>query len=219
VVRLPAPADVVGALQAQTEALAQLPVTVLALNRTVRDLVAIVSQARETFDTLNRIANRADGLLDELEEPISDLLPGLRRAAEVLDDPVIGEIPSAVRSVTEDVVPMVKGLREAQERITGIATATERLTGFPGSAFLRGRRPSKPDPDLADAVDPDPDAASPDAAKSDAKSDDAKPDAADSDDALPADEVPDGDDGDDDDDGGSESAEDGKAEKAGEGDR
>jgi ABC-type transporter Mla subunit MlaD len=217
VVRLPAPADVVGALQAQTEALAQLPVTVLALNRTVRDLVAIVSQARETFDTLNRIANRADGLLDELEEPISDLLPGLRRAAEVLDDPVIGEIPSAVRSVTEDVVPMVKGLREAQERITGIATATERLTGFPGSAFLRGRRPSKPDPDLADAVDPDPDAASPDAAKSDdADSDDAKSDAADSDDALPADEVPDGDDGDD---GGSESAEDGKAEKAGEGDR
>jgi ABC-type transporter Mla subunit MlaD len=161
VVRLPAPADVVGALQAQTEALAQLPVTVLALNRTVRDLVAIVAQARETFDTLNRIANRADALLDELEEPVAELLPGLRKAAEVLSDPVIGQIPETVRTVTEDVVPVVRGLREAQERITGIATATERLTGFPGSAFLRGRRPTRPDPDLDDVTDLDADDAAP----------------------------------------------------------
>lgn len=142
---MPGPTDLLAALQAQTEALAQLPGTVLALNRAVRDLAAAVGQARETFQSLNRLALRADRLLDDLEEPVAELIPGLRRAAVVLNDPVVDEIPETLRRMQTDVLPVVRGLRETQDRIAGIAAATDRLTGFPGaSGLFFGRRPPRP---------------------------------------------------------------------------
>ena len=144
---MPGATDLLAALQAQTEALAQLPGTVVALNRAVRDLVAAVGQARETFTTLNQVAQRADRLLAELEEPLTDLVPGLRRAAVVLNDPVVEEIPETLRRMQSDVLPVVRGLRETQDRLAGFAAATDRLTGFPGaSGFLFGRRPPRPAP-------------------------------------------------------------------------
>ncbi len=144
---MPGPTDLLAALQAQTEALSQLPGTVVALNKAVRDLVAAVGQARETFTTLNRLAQRADRVLDELEEPLADLVPGLRRVAVVLNDPVVEEIPETLRRMQTDVLPVVRGLRETQDRLAGLAAATDRLTGFPGaSGFLFGRRPPRPAP-------------------------------------------------------------------------
>lgn len=142
---MPGATDLLAALQAQTEALAQLPGTVLALNKAVRDLVSAVGQARETFATLNQLARRADGLLDDLEEPVRELIPGLRRAAVVLNDPAVDEIPETLRRVQSDVLPVVRGLRETQDRISGLAAATDRLTGFPGaSGLFFGRRPPRP---------------------------------------------------------------------------
>jgi ABC-type transporter Mla subunit MlaD len=141
---MPGPADFFAVLQAQTEALAQLPGTIAALNRTVRDFSATVGQAREAFTTLSRVATKAEQLLDELDGPVRELVPGLRRVAVVLDDPAVDDVPDTLRRLRDDMLPVVRGFRETQDRFAGIAAATDRLAGFPGASGFFGRRPVRP---------------------------------------------------------------------------
>jgi ABC-type transporter Mla subunit MlaD len=141
-------------LQAQTEALAALPGTVTALGNAVRGLADTVTSARDTIVTVNRLATRLDGLVDELEEPLRALAPGLTRLAAVLDDPVLEEVPATVRQIQADILPVLRTLAETHERVAVIAGSTERimtfvdetsrtLAGLPAAALL-GRRRTAP---------------------------------------------------------------------------
>lgn len=149
--RIPSVADVVGLLQQQTEALVALPSTLLNLTTSVRQLSETVSQARDTAAAVQRLAVRMDALVEELEEPVRALAPGLRRLAVALDDPVIETIPDTLRTVTDEVLPIVQGLRETQQKVAVIANSTDRIMGFvddtstrltslPGAALLGRRR-------------------------------------------------------------------------------
>lgn len=140
-----------GLLQAQTEALAALPQTVTALTGAVRSLADVAHQARETAVVVNRLATRLDGLVEELEEPLRALAPGLSRLAVVLDDPVVEELPDTLRKVQADVLPVLRTLADTHERVAFIAGSTERimtfvddtsrsLSGLPGAALLGRRR-------------------------------------------------------------------------------
>ena len=143
--------SVVAVLQAQTEALAQLPSTVTALSNAVKGLA-------ETVQTMNRMVTRIDGIVTELEEPLKALAPGMTRMAAILDSPGVDEIPATLKQVQADILPVLRTLADTHERVAFIAGSTERimtfvdetsrtLAGLPGAALL-GRRKSvaKPAP-------------------------------------------------------------------------
>lgn len=151
--RIPGIDGLFGLLQAQTEALAQLPGTVVQLTSAVRGLGEVVTQARDTIAAVNRLATRLDGLVEELEEPLLALAPGLSRLAKVLDDPVVESLPETLGKVTSDVLPVLRTLADTHERVAFIAGQTERIMTFvdetsrtiahlPGAALLGRRRPA-----------------------------------------------------------------------------
>ena len=121
--RIPGLTELLGLLQTQTEALAQLPRTLSDLNGTVRELTQATTMARETIDSAQRIAERLEDLVEELEEPVRALRPGIERVGRVLDDPAVDTVPETLRRINEDLMPLIHGLRQAQTRmgsVTGI---------------------------------------------------------------------------------------------------
>ena len=135
--------SVVSVLQAQTEALAQLPGTVTALSQAVKGLA-------ETVQRMNHMMIRVDSIVTELEEPLKALAPGMTRLAAVLDDPMVEEIPETLKQVQADILPVLRTLADTHERVAFIAGSTERImtfvdetsrtiAGLPGAALL-GRR-------------------------------------------------------------------------------
>jgi ABC-type transporter Mla subunit MlaD len=144
---IPSPARVVRLARQQAEAVAALPGALLSLTRAVRSLDGTIREARDAVTRLQRLGERLEGILDEVEEPVKDLAPGLRRVGKVLDDPVVSEIPETVRRIREDVLPLVATLR-------GGADVLDR---FSGRALLGAgrRRPEVPPatPPVLDATE------------------------------------------------------------------
>ena len=118
--RIPGLSELLSLLQAQTEALAQLPRTLSDLNGTVRELTEATTMAHATIASAQRIAERLEVLVDELEEPVRALKPGLERVGRVLDDPAVDTVPDTLRRISEDLVPLIHGLRVAQDRVGSV---------------------------------------------------------------------------------------------------
>jgi ABC-type transporter Mla subunit MlaD len=118
--RIPGLNELLALLQTQTEALAQLPRTLSDLNGTVRELTAATTSARETIESAQRIAGRLEALVDELEEPVRALRPGLERVGRVLDDPAVDTVPDTLRRIHDDLMPLIAGLRQAQNRVGSV---------------------------------------------------------------------------------------------------
>ena len=118
--RIPGLSELIALLQAQTEALTQLPRTLTDLNAAVRELIVATRVATETIQSAQRTAGRLEGLVDELEEPLRALRPGLERVGKVLDDPAIDTVPDTLRTVADDLLPLVHGLRQATDRVGSV---------------------------------------------------------------------------------------------------
>ncbi|MBB3085729.1 hypothetical protein [Geodermatophilus sabuli] len=131
--RIPGLSELISTLQAQTEALAQLPRTLTDLNTAVRELIAATRVATDAIASAQRTAERLETLVEELEEPVRALKPGLERVGKVLDDPAIDTVPDTLRRVSEDLLPLVSGLRQATTRL-GSVTGMLRRRGRPGDA-------------------------------------------------------------------------------------
>ena len=145
---------VLSVLQAQTEALAALPGAVQSLSASVRNLAEAAAGAKETVVTMNRLVQRMDAIVTELEEPLKGLAPGMRTMAKMLEDPVVETIPETIAQVQRDILPVLRTLADTNERVAVIAGSTERLrsfaddagrtlAGLPGAALLGRRRPTK----------------------------------------------------------------------------
>lgn len=119
--RIPGLSELLSILQTQTEALSQLPRTLSDLNGTVRELIQTTTMARDTIASAQRIAERLEVLLDDLEEPVRALKPGMERVAKVLDDPAVDTVPDTLRRINEDLLPLIHGLRQAQNRVGSVA--------------------------------------------------------------------------------------------------
>ena len=119
--RIPGLSELLSLLQTQTEALAQLPRTLSDLNGTVRELTEATTMARDTIASAQRIAERLGDLVDELEEPVRALKPGIERVGKVLDDPAVDTVPDTLRKINEDLMPLIHGLRQAQSRVGSVA--------------------------------------------------------------------------------------------------
>jgi ABC-type transporter Mla subunit MlaD len=118
--RIPGLSELLSLLQAQTEALAALPRTLSDLNGTVRELTEATTMARDTIASAQRTAERLEDLVEELEEPVRALRPGLERVGKVLDDPVVDTIPDTLRQIHDDLMPLIHGLRQAQTRMGSV---------------------------------------------------------------------------------------------------
>jgi ABC-type transporter Mla subunit MlaD len=130
--RIPGLSELLTLLQTQTEALAQLPRTLSDLNGTVKELTEATTMAHATIASAQRIAERLEDLVEELEEPVRALKPGIERVGRVLDDPVVDTVPDTLRSIQEDLVPLIHGLRVAQDRVgsvTGLLRRRNRDSG------------------------------------------------------------------------------------------
>jgi ABC-type transporter Mla subunit MlaD len=118
--RIPGLSELLTLLQTQTEALAQLPRTLTDLQGTVRELTEATTMARDTIASAQRIAERLEDLVDELEEPVRALKPGLERVGRVLDDPAVDTVPDTLRRIHDDLMPLIHGLRQAQTRMGSV---------------------------------------------------------------------------------------------------
>ena len=143
---------VLAVLQAQTEALAALPGAVQSLSAAVKNLADATAGARETVQTMNRLATRIEGIVIELEEPLKALAPGMTRMAAVIDDPIVSSVPETIGQIQRDILPVLRTLADTHERVAVIAGSTERimafvddtgrtLAGLPGAALLGRRKP------------------------------------------------------------------------------
>jgi ABC-type transporter Mla subunit MlaD len=119
--RIPGLSELLSILQTQTEALSQLPRTLSDLNGTVRELTVATTMARDTIASAQRIAERLEDLVNELEEPVRALKPGIERVGKVLDDPAVDTVPDTLRRINEDLMPLIHGLRQAQSRVGSVA--------------------------------------------------------------------------------------------------
>ncbi len=136
--RLPGLAQAIDLATSQARALAQLPRILLDLNRSILGLIESLNSARETMATVAVVTARLERVAEELEGPILSLRPGLERLARILDDPVVDTIPDIVRTINDDVVPLLQGLRDTQSRVNALATV------LPGASLLFSRRPPRP---------------------------------------------------------------------------
>jgi ABC-type transporter Mla subunit MlaD len=134
--RIPGLTDLMTLLQQQTEALAQLPRTLADLQGTVRQLTEATNTAKDTVASAQRTAERLETLVEELEEPVRALKPGLERVGRVLDDPAVDTVPDTLNRIHDDLMPLIHGLRQAQERMGSV-------TG--SMAGLLRRRPTRPE--------------------------------------------------------------------------
>jgi hypothetical protein len=97
--KLPGVSDVVDLLQTQTQAL-------LAVPDAVRAVVDLAVDAR-------RVVRRLDSLLDDLEQPLRDLAPGLEKLARTLEG--------------DEVQQIVTGVNDTQRQVAAIAATTGRI--------------------------------------------------------------------------------------------
>jgi ABC-type transporter Mla subunit MlaD len=118
--RIPGLTELLTLLQTQTEALAQLPRTLSDLQGTVRELTEATTMARDTIASAQRVAERLEDLVEELEEPVRALKPGLERVGRVLDDPAVDTVPETLRRIHDDLMPLIHGLRQAQSRVGSV---------------------------------------------------------------------------------------------------
>jgi ABC-type transporter Mla subunit MlaD len=125
--RIPGFSELLSILQTQTEVLAQLPRTLSDLNGTVRELTEATTMARDTIASAQRIAERLEELVDDLEEPVRALRPGIERVGKV-DDPAVDTVPDTLRRINEDLMPLIHGLRTAQSRVGSVAGILRRRT-------------------------------------------------------------------------------------------
>lgn len=133
--KIPGLSELLAVLQAQTEALAQLPRTLTDLNSAVRELITATATATAAISSAQRTAERLEGLVGELEEPVRALRPGLERVGRVLDDPAVDAVPDIIRAIDEDLVPVLATIRQAQTRVLGV-TGLLRRRGRPGEDDL-----------------------------------------------------------------------------------
>src|ERR1700712_5837677 len=97
--KMPGVTDLVNLLQQQTEALAALPRTMLDLNRSILSLIDVVASARDTIASSQRVSARLERIVDEMEEPVLALKPGLERLPGRLRHPAGDTVPGHPREL------------------------------------------------------------------------------------------------------------------------
>jgi len=108
-------------MKAQSELMAEMPSLVADMQKAVRDLVESVAGIKESVEAAQRVSARVESVLDEIEEPVRSLRPGLIRLAATLDAPVIDRIPVVLAAVDEAVMPVAERFQRVRRRLADAA--------------------------------------------------------------------------------------------------
>lgn len=114
--RIPGLGDSMKMVQAQSELITELPKTIAELQRAVKGLAEALAATKETVASTHRVSARLESVLDDIEEPLRSLRPGIERLAVVLNDPAIDRIPDALRSIEQTVGPVNEGVQRLRVR-------------------------------------------------------------------------------------------------------
>src|SRR5579875_2402884 len=96
---MPGMSETLRAMQAQTEVMTQLPATLGDLQRAVRGVADALAASKETVASAQQVSERLASVLDEIEEPVRALRPGIVRLGEVLNSPVVERIPAVLEAI------------------------------------------------------------------------------------------------------------------------
>jgi hypothetical protein len=153
VAALPGISAVVAVVSAPARALVEVPRTLLDLNRSILALIDALAMARETLASASEVAARIERVAEELEEPLLALRPGIERLARVLDDEAVDTLPDTIRRINEDVLPLLSGLRDTQNKVNQVASM---MPGAASLLFARRARPSAAVEIVVESGDEDP---------------------------------------------------------------
>lgn len=145
---IPGLTDLVGVLQAQTDALRALPDTLKTLNTSVRALASLAQDAQATARRADALIQRVDSILDDLEAPLRALGP-------------------MATNLQREVEPIINSLGDTQRHVASIAASTDRITGlindvgtrigdFPMAGMIRRRRTAESSAGVAADAAPGP---------------------------------------------------------------
>ena len=125
---VPTPADMVRLMQLQAELLTELPETLTELTRAARGLAETVEATKETVATANRVADRMEALMDELQDPVHGLRLGIERLSRVLEAPVIDRLPGILESIEETVLPVAQRAERLREQLERLGERRKAIT-------------------------------------------------------------------------------------------
>ena len=75
-----------------------------------------MAASKDTATSAQRVTNRVEEALDEIEEPIRALRPGLERLAVTLDSPVIDRLPATLEAIESTVLPIAESMQRMRDR-------------------------------------------------------------------------------------------------------
>ena len=138
-------AEAVALTRVQAEALLALPTSLAALNAAAVRITATLESTDDALVVLKGVGVRADALISDLEEPLRDLVPGLRRIAPVLAHQTFDQVPATLVQIQDDLLPQVYAhlvplfgaLGTTQDQVASISDAVDRLMGLIGDVEAR----------------------------------------------------------------------------------
>lgn len=113
--RVPSVNDAFRLVQAQSELLTDLPGIIAELQASVRSLSETLASSKSTAASAQVVLARLDSVLDDIEEPVRAMGPGLHRLSIALDNPVIDRLPATLETIERTVLPIAARLERASK--------------------------------------------------------------------------------------------------------
>jgi ABC-type transporter Mla subunit MlaD len=134
-------------VQAQSDLLTDLPAIIAELQESVRTLSETLASSKETVTSAHRVIARLESVLDDIEEPVRAMRPGLQRLSVALDSPVIDRLPATLETIERTVVPIAARIEHTSERASAMGARWARRTGplrqYAARVRLAARRPTR----------------------------------------------------------------------------
>jgi ABC-type transporter Mla subunit MlaD len=103
-------------VQAQSDLMTDLPEIIAELQASVRALSETLASSKDTAATAQLVLARLDSVLDDIEEPLRAMRPGLQRLSVALDSPVIDRLPATLEAIERTVLPIAAQFERTNER-------------------------------------------------------------------------------------------------------
>lgn len=119
--RVPSMSDAFRLVQAQSDLMSDLPAIIAELQSSVRNLSATIASSTGSAESAQRVIARVESVLDEIEEPVRAMRPGLQRLSVALDSPVVDRLPATLETIERTALLLAARV----EHYTGRAQALE----------------------------------------------------------------------------------------------
>ena len=105
-------------VQAQSDLMSDLPGIIAELQASVRSMSETLASSKDTATSAQVVLARLKSVLDEIEEPVRAMAPGLQRLSVALDSPVIDRLPATLEAIERTVLPIAARIEHTNERGT-----------------------------------------------------------------------------------------------------